>query len=169
MLKTHGKNIYPRSDKSRYMREWRLKRKHPGITDEEIMSRITAQERWRRKEMAKPNSRMRFRKLVDQAKWRANRDNIPFEISVDDIISIFTEGNECPVLGIPMYFNFGGKGPADNSPSLDRLIPELGYVPGNIAIISYRANMLKRGASLKELRAIVLWMEKQIENRRAYA
>lgn len=115
--------------------------------------------------MSKPNSRLRFRKLVDQAKWRARRDNVSFSITVDDIIKLFTEGDKCPVLGIPMYFNFGGNGPAENSPSLDRLVPKLGYTPSNITVISYRANAIKRDASLEELQALVSWMKK----RRAYA
>lgn len=165
MAKSYGKNIYPRSDNSRYQRERTIRKQNPSITDEEVVEKITTQERWRRKEMSKPNSRLRFRKLVDQAKWRARRDNVSFSITVDDIIKLFTEGDKCPVLGIPMYFNFGGNGPAENSPSLDRLVPKLGYTPSNITVISYRANAIKRDASLEELQALVSWMKK----RRAYA
>lgn len=41
------------------------------------------------------------------------------------------------------------------SPSLDKIIPSLGYVPGNVRIISARANLLKNDATVDELRAIL--------------
>jgi len=52
----------------------------------------------------------------------------------------------CPVLGIKIVPGRQGKGKAteDNSPSLDKFIPEKGYVPGNIAVISWRANRTTR-------------------------
>jgi hypothetical protein len=45
------------------------------------------------------------------------------------------------------------------SPSLDRIVPELGYVKGNVRVISDRANRIKRDATLEELRAIVKYVE----------
>jgi len=49
---------------------------------------------------------------------------------------------------------------------IDRLIPELGYVKGNVTWMSRRANQLKNNGSLRELRKIVEWMESTIEDRR---
>ena len=43
-----------------------------------------------------------------------------------------------------------------DSPSLDRIVPELGYVKGNIRVISNRANHLKSDATLEEHRKILL-------------
>lgn len=54
----------------------------------------------------------------------------------------------CPVLGIPL--TIGGKR-SPSSPSLDRIDPALGYVPGNIRVISDRANRLKGARSLHAL------------------
>ena len=56
----------------------------------------------------------------------------------------------CPILGIPL-FRKKGRGYADNSPSLDRIKPELGYVTGNVVIVSMRANRIKNNASFKEI------------------
>jgi hypothetical protein len=47
----------------------------------------------------------------------------------------------CPVLGIPIIPS--SPRPTDNSPSCDRLDPGLGYVRGNVRVISQRANRLK--------------------------
>ena len=35
--------------------------------------------------------------------------------------------------------------------SLDRINPELGYIPGNIQVLSTKANVLKNNASINEL------------------
>lgn len=41
-----------------------------------------------------------------------------------------------------------------NAPSLDRINNDLGYVPGNVMVISRRANIIKKDATLDELVAI---------------
>jgi predicted DNA-binding transcriptional regulator AlpA len=46
----------------------------------------------------------------------------------------------CPALGIPIVL---GEKRSDNSPSLDRIVPEKGYVLGNVRVISDKANRLK--------------------------
>ena len=62
---------------------------------------------------------------------------------------------ECPVLGIPITFDLT----RDNIPSVDRIDPNRPYERGNIAIISYRANMIKSIGSASEHRRISEWME----------
>ena len=47
----------------------------------------------------------------------------------------------------------------DDSPSIDRLIPELGYIKGNVNVISLRANIIKNNATKDELIKIANWME----------
>lgn len=79
------------------------------------------------------------------AKKRARKKKIPFNIHPDDIVI----PDFCPILGIPIAKQDGR--PNSNSPSLDRIIPELGYVPGNIMVISWRANDLKKDATFEEL------------------
>lgn len=90
--------------------------------------------------------------LLIHAKSRAKTKGIPFELSATDVhIPEF-----CPVLGIPL--TYGSKG-EPGLPSLDRIIPQKGYVLGNVAVISYRANMLKNQSSLDELKKLVAWLE----------
>lgn len=87
------------------------------------------------------------------AKKRAKRDGTHFDIKAEHIII----PDRCPLLGIPLQ-QAGGFREA-GSPSLDRIRPELGYVPGNVWVISYRANQIKNDATLAELRAIVAGLE----------
>jgi hypothetical protein len=88
------------------------------------------------------------RKMFYHARAQAKKKGLPFNLELSDI-SIPTR---CPVLGIEL--RRGQRGRNDNSPSLDRVIPALGYVRGNILVVSWRANRLKNNASLLELEKI---------------
>lgn len=78
-------------------------------------------------------------------KSKSKRKGIIFDIKVSDIII----PEYCPVLGIKLEVNKGR--PKGNSPSVDRIIPELGYIPSNIIIISCRANTIKNDVTVSEL------------------
>ena len=66
----------------------------------------------------------------------------------------------CPVLGIPIKCppGKGRKGPSDNSPSVDCFNNDLGYTSNNIRVISFRANTLKRDATIEELERVIAYM-----------
>jgi hypothetical protein len=80
------------------------------------------------------------------ARKRAQSSNLPFEITPLDIVIPI----KCPILDVELSLT----GPRDSRPSLDRIIPSLGYVSGNVAVISFRANRLKSDASLVEIEAV---------------
>lgn len=95
-------------------------------------------------------------RLLTGAKKRAQKLGVPCTITKEDI----SVPETCPVLGIPLVPAAQGRRLAQ-SPSLDRFIPELGYVPGNITVISWRANQLKNNATLQEVEALLSWMKEQ--------
>jgi hypothetical protein len=90
-----------------------------------------------------------------KAKKRAVDRNMDFDISEDDIVIPDT----CPVLGIPIHRNATLN--SNNCPSLDRIDNTIGYVKGNIRVVSFRANSLKRDATLAEMKKIVEYMERE--------
>ncbi len=95
-----------------------------------------------------------------ETRRRANEQNIPFDLDPSDLAKI---PNVCPVLGISFISredNTSGR-PLDNSPSLDKFYPELGYVKGNVHIISYRANRFKSDGSPEEWEKIAKWCKKK--------
>lgn len=96
-------------------------------------------------------------KMLSRARQRAKAKNLPCELGITDIII----PEKCPVLGIPLEFGNSEKkkAPQNNSPSLDRVIPELGYVIGNVQVISHRANLLKSSGTLEEHILLVEWMK----------
>ena len=95
------------------------------------------------------------RELVRKARQRAKKNALPFTITEHD----FEYPTHCPVLGIELHPGTGKQ--TDSSPSLDRTRPALGYVPGNVRVISYRANTLKSSATLKEARLVVAYLERE--------
>jgi hypothetical protein len=84
------------------------------------------------------------RSLWERARKRAKDRGLPFEISKNSI----SIPSNCPALGLPIRFR--GRRSA-SSPSLDRIVPARGYVPGNVRVISDRANRLKGRRTLNEL------------------
>jgi len=89
-------------------------------------------------------------RMLTRAKSRAKQKNIPFNLTLEDIEVPET----CPLLGIPIEIQ-PKKGHHPNSPSLDKIIPEKGYIKGNVWVISNRANTLKNDATLQELKTLV--------------
>jgi len=87
-------------------------------------------------------------------KSRSKKENIPFTVSLDYLKSIATD--TCPALKIKLSWSQPGK--TDNSPSLDKIIPELGYVEGNVMWLSNKANRMKNNATKGELKKFAEWI-----------
>jgi hypothetical protein len=86
------------------------------------------------------------------AKCRAKRLNLSFDIEISDICIPAI----CPLLNIPLISGINKKlGNSPNSPSLDRKTPSLGYVKGNIWVLSRRANLLKNDATIEEMECLL--------------
>lgn len=97
--------------------------------------------------------------LVRNAKRRAKLKNIPFNIDFSDL----TLPKTCPLLGIELKKHLGeGNYVQDDCPTIDRIIPELGYVKGNVQIISQKANRIKSNASYKEVLSVAENLQKLI-------
>lgn len=92
-------------------------------------------------------------KLRSSAKERAKARGLYFNLKVEDI----TIPDVCPVLGIPLV---KGKGKMHSgSPQLDRKDNSQGYILGNVAVISQRANSIKQDASVETLEALIKYMK----------
>lgn len=79
-----------------------------------------------------------------------------FTIVVDDVIAVMPLDGRCPALGLVLEKGRGEK--HDRTPTLDRLNPMKGYEPGNIAVISDRANRMKSDGTATELELVAAWM-----------
>lgn len=92
------------------------------------------------------------------ARSRAKKKGVPFDISPDDVYALVEGAEVCPALGIPLKWDNNKL--LDDSPTLDRMKPELGYVKGNIAIISAKANRIKSNAEAEDLGKVYSWMKR---------
>jgi hypothetical protein len=90
--------------------------------------------------------------LFRNAKQSARKHGLEFNIDHNDV----SVPDKCPVLGIPLFRTEGKRTP--NTPSIDRINNDRGYVKGNVAVISWRANELKRDATVEELESVVHYM-----------
>lgn len=93
--------------------------------------------------------------LCTRIRNRAKERGFDFNLEASD----FEVPEKCPVLGIEMLFT---KERTDNTPTVDRIDSTKGYVKGNIAMISWRANRLKHNGSLKEFENLVTYMRKYL-------
>ena len=107
-------------------------------------------------------------RMIEKAKRRAKSKDVAFDLDLDYLCSIAPD--ICPVFGLELLWGKGSKAraghPEHASPSLDRINPEKGYIKGNVAIISNKANMIKSNAKLRELYAVADWLhdkQKEIE------
>lgn len=92
--------------------------------------------------------------MWERAKNRAKRDNLPFDIELSDC----SVPALCPVFGVS--FEIGeGHSALGFAPSLDKFKPELGYVKGNVNVISRLANTIKSGATYPQVQAVADWMK----------
>lgn len=96
--------------------------------------------------------------LYRAAKQRAKAQKLPFDIEFSDLV--FPE--RCPILGVVLrsYAGTAEKQPGGraDSFSLDRIVPELGYVKGNVQIVSQKANAMKNNATAEELKKFAEWV-----------
>ena len=103
------------------------------------------------------------KKNWSHAKWiwqickaRSKRLNIEFNISIEDVeVPEF-----CPVLGLKLKINTR-TGKNDDSATIDRLNPRLGYIKGNVAVISHLANRIKSNATTKQIKLVYEWLNKK--------
>lgn len=96
--------------------------------------------------------------MLASCKARAKKFKLEFNLEKEDI----SIPEICPVLGIKLMMAKGRMN--HNSPTLDRINNALGYVKGNVHVISWRANALKNNATADEIKLILDYMLKHEKN-----
>lgn len=113
------------------------------------------------------NSRRNARFHADKAlrpeyyMWLGARDRCKvsgrqFDIEPSDIVI----PEFCPIFKFPLQVNKGKL--QFNSPVLDRINNDLGYLKGNVWVISSKANLLKGNCTLEEIIMMGEWAKNEI-------
>jgi hypothetical protein len=100
---------------------------------------------------------------LQAAKRRSKLYNLPFNLVEQDIKDIWPEDNKCPALGIP-FVTGDQKTKSYSSPNLDRIIPDKGYVKGNIQIVCGLANKIMSNATPDQVIQVGQYFKKVIED-----
>jgi hypothetical protein len=100
-----------------------------------------------------------FKCRCTKIKATAKIKKVPFNLTPEHLEQIWT--GKCPISGVSLYFNID-RG-SDAYPELDRLIPEKGYIIGNVTWISRKMNRIKNDSSLLELKQLVEWVENNVK------
>jgi hypothetical protein len=94
--------------------------------------------------------------ILGNIKYRVKKKQIAFDLDLDYLESIAFD--KCPVFQTVFDWGLDKKGYTKERPSLDRIVPELGYVKGNVVFISNWANSIKQDATEKELYTVADWL-----------
>ena len=97
---------------------------------------------YRRQGDSDENTKKWFKERSGKAKYRSEKKGLPFVLKYSDI----EYPTHCAVTGLKLTYSLfaekdGKKRP--NAASLDRIDSRLGYVPGNVRIVSWAANWMK--------------------------
>jgi hypothetical protein len=95
------------------------------------------------------------RAMLQNAKTRALKKNVPFEIDFEYLFQIAPVC--CPILG--MTLQYGNGKTCDISASLDRFDPAKGYVKGNVWVICHKANRMKSDATIDDIASVCNYMD----------
>jgi hypothetical protein len=141
-----------------YQKRYREENKNELLADARERSKIYYEENRERKlatqktvrDMNPEKFRDRTRKsrlkhsarvMVSDAKNRAVRKKVPFELTNEDVkkLQAVIDIGVCQISGLSFATGVRFRDP--RSPSIDRIKPELGYVPGNVRIVLWAVNV----------------------------
>lgn len=132
-----------REKNAEHVRQWNIEYRKANL--ETLKAKALVKDKERRS-LEKATQRESL--IYKAAKARAKMSGIEFTISKEDIVI----PEVCPLLKTPI--NLTRTVISDDSPSLDRIDNALGYVKGNVWVISNRANRIKGNSTWQELELI---------------
>jgi hypothetical protein len=143
----------PLNDEDREERvKLEIELKYPTL-DKQIKSKVLPKQISKKRTGSFRTEKDFIKSVLRSARIRAESLNVPFDLTLEDLIVPDT----CPIFNTAMSWS---NKITNDTPSLDRLIPEKGYVKDNVAFISMRANRIKSDASLEDLLKITQWMQR---------
>ena len=130
----------PLSIKCRCGKEFVTQHSHKYYCTPKCQRYYSGRDQWARYEF---DPEYRIRKLIAAAKNRAKTKTLPFNLDFEHLNNLWKEQEgRCAISGVEFDIspndNFGE--PKQLSPSLDRIIPALGYVKGNVRLVTYQIN-----------------------------
>lgn len=95
--------------------------------------------------------------LTNAIRQRAKQTNIEFTVTCEYLLELAPD--ICPVFKINLGWCERNKWGKAHSPSLDRIDPSKGYIPGNVQWVSHKANAMKQDATTEQLNQFADWIK----------
>lgn len=92
------------------------------------------------------------------AKNRAKSKNVPFDITPEYLVKLWEDNEGCCALTGQQFdlSSWGLKGQVNpQAPSVDRIKPKLGYVKGNVRLITYHMNIALSDFGIEEFENLI--------------
>lgn len=124
-------------------------------TRKEIHKKHSQTDKYKQTQLRYRKGTSRNKYLIMCAKRRAKKKGIEFNLEPTDI----QIPEYCPLLNIKIDDWSEDSGYRS---TLDRINNSLGYVKGNVMVVSSRANRLKNDATIAELELLIANMKKQV-------
>ena len=99
------------------------------------------------------NAARPFHYAFKRLRLRAKQNNLLFDLDEEYLISIWT--GKCAIFGTTLQLPYSTNRQVPDKATIDKVIPELGYVKGNVQWVSNRANTIKSYGTLEEHQMIV--------------
>jgi hypothetical protein len=112
-----------------------------------VSARAACFKKWR--EAKRGDKNYCAKRMLSRSKKRALENGVEFSLTLEDIII----PDVCPLLEQPL--DIGASKAHDWSPSIDRIDSSKGYIPGNVWVVSWRANRIKNDATFQELELLL--------------
>lgn len=112
-----------------------------------------------------------IRNLIRHIKHRASKTGIPYNLDAQYCIDLWDRQNGLCFYtdSISVIGNSNDKRHNNLSPSLDKIVPELGYTKGNVVWCQQRINVMKNDATLEEMKQwMPEWYRRIVENKHIY-
>ena len=103
----------------------------------------------------KIGSNEHIRVLLRDARYRAKKRNIKFTLTKEELKKLVTD--TCPILGMKLKIGIDNW---QNSPSLDRIDNDKGYIKGNVIMVSHMANSIKNQATPDQIQKVATFYKK---------
>ncbi len=103
-----------------------------------------------------------LRRRVAKTKARCKANDVPFDEAA--YRAVYRErGSHCPVFSTEFVNGTENKFHPD-TPEMDRIIPELGYVRGNMWVISRKANRIKTDAVWRDILRVAMAVREKLDD-----
>lgn len=107
------------------------------------------------------NPLQRASRFLSAARGRAAKFGVPFALTIEEVQTLMAPGF-CPYTGVRFDFTGPLAGLRKNpwSPSIDRVEPSLGYVAGNVEIVSTWYNLAKNQWPPEVMRTAIVGLKR---------